>query len=295
MELSRFRGTGTALVTPFGRDGSIDRERFAEHVEAQIAGGVEFLVPCGTTGEGATMTAEEQREVIALTVEAARGRAAVMAGAGGNKTDEVVSRARAAEEAGADAILSVSPYYNKPTPAGLYGHYRAIAEAVGIPVFVYNVPGRTGSNVSAGTLLRLAEIENIAGVKEASGDLEQMMTIIAGRPAGFVVLSGDDALTLPLLAAGGDGVISVVANEAPALMSGLARAALAGDMAEARELHYKLLPLMQANFIESNPIPVKTALELMGRGAAHFRLPLAPLERNNIGTLKAALERAGLL
>lgn len=295
MELSRFRGTGTALVTPFGRDGSIDRERFAEHVEAQIAGGVEFLVPCGTTGEGATMTAEEQREVIALTVEAARGRAAVMAGAGGNKTDEVVSRARAAEQAGADAILSVSPYYNKPTPAGLYGHYRAIAEAVGIPVFVYNVPGRTGSNVSAGTLLRLAEIENIAGVKEASGDLEQMMTIIAGRPAGFVVLSGDDALTLPLLAAGGDGVISVVANEAPALMSGLARAALAGDMAEARELHYKLLPLMQANFIESNPIPVKTALELMGRGAAHFRLPLAPLERNNIGTLKAALERAGLL
>ncbi len=295
MELSRFRGTGTALVTPFGRDGSIDRERFAEHVEAQIAGGVEFLVPCGTTGEGATMTAEEQREVIALTVEAARGRAAVMAGAGGNKTDEVVSRARAAEEAGADAILSVSPYYNKPTPAGLYGHYRAIAEAVGIPVFVYNVPGRTGSNVSAGTLLRLAEIENIAGVKEASGDLEQMMTIIAGRPAGFLVLSGDDALTLPLLAAGGDGVISVVANEAPALMSGLARAALAGDMAEARELHYKLLPLMQANFIESNPIPVKTALELMGRGAAHFRLPLAPLERNNIGTLKAALERAGLL
>ena len=301
MELSRFRGTGTALVTPFSQDGSIDRERFAEHVEAQIAGGVEFLVPCGTTGESATMTAQEQREVIALTVEAARGargargRAAVMAGAGGNKTDDVVSRARAAEDAGADAILSVSPYYNKPTPAGLYGHYRAIAEAVGIPVFVYNVPGRTGSNVSAATLLRLAEIENIAGVKEASGDLEQMMTIIAGRPAGFLVLCGDDALTLPLLAAGGDGVISVVANQAPALMSGLVRAALAGDLAEARGLHYKLLPLMQANFIESNPIPVKTALELMGRGAAHFRLPLAPLEKRHIGALKAALERAGLL
>jgi len=295
MELNRFRGTGTALVTAFKEDGSIDRERFAEHVEAQISGGVEFLVPCGTTGEGATMTPQEQLEVIALAVEVAKGRAAVMAGAGGNKTDEVAGRARAAQEAGADAILSVSPYYNKPTPAGLFGHYKAVAEAVDLPVFVYNVPGRTGSNVAAETLLHIAEIENIVGVKEASGDLEQMMVIIASRPQDFLVLSGDDALTLPAIAAGGDGVISVVANQAPALMSGLVRAALAGDMAEAREIHYRLLPLMQVNFIESNPIPVKTALEYMGRGPAYFRLPLAPLDPGHAGALRAALEQVGIL
>jgi len=295
MELNRFRGTGTALVTPFKEDGSIDRERFAQHIEAQVEGGVEFVVPCGTTGEGATMSADEQREVIALAVETAKGRVGVMAGAGGNKTDEVMGRAQAAQEVGADAILSVSPYYNKPTPAGLYGHYKAIAEAVDIPVFVYNVPGRTGSNVDAATLLRIAEIEKIAGVKEASGNIEQVMTIIGGRPDGFLVISGDDALTLPIIAAGGDGVVSVVANEAPAAMSDLVRAALTGDFEKARALHYKLLPLMQANFIESNPIPAKTALEFMGRGPANFRLPLAPLETEHVGALRAALERAGLL
>lgn len=295
MELSRFRGTGTALVTPFRPDGSLDRDAFIRHVEVQIAGGVEFLVPCGTTGESATMTPEEQRAVVALTVEAARGRVAVMAGAGGNKTDDVVARARAAQEAGADAILSVSPYYNKPPPAGLYAHYREIARAVDVPVFVYNVPGRTGSNVAPETLLRLAEIDNIAGVKEASGDLDQIMTILAGRSADFLVLSGDDALTLPILAAGGDGVISVVANEAPDLMSELVRAALAGEIARARALHYRLLPLMRANFIESNPVPVKTALEMMGRMPAHFRLPLAPLDESHIVPLQAALKRVGLL
>ena len=295
MELNRFRGTGTALVTPFKEDGSIDRERFAQHIEAQVEGGVEFVVPCGTTGEGATMSADEQREVIALAVETAKGRVGVMAGAGGNKTDEVMGRAQAAQEVGADAILSVSPYYNKPTPAGLYGHYKAIAEAVDIPVFVYNVPGRTGSNVDAATLLRIAEIGKIAGVKEASGNIEQVMTIIGGRPDGFLVISGDDALTLPIIAAGGDGVVSVVANEAPAAMSDLVRAALTGDFEKARALHYKLLPLMQANFIESNPIPAKTALEFMGRGPANFRLPLAPLETEHVGALRAALERAGLL
>jgi 4-hydroxy-tetrahydrodipicolinate synthase len=295
MELNRFRGTGTALVTPFKQDGSIDRERFAQHVEAQIAGGVEFVVPCGTTGEGATMSADEQREVIQLAVDTANGRAAVMAGAGGNKTDEVLERARAAQEVGADAILSVSPYYNKPTPAGLYGHYKAIAEAVDVPVFVYNVPGRTGSNVDARTLHRIAELDNIAGVKEASGDVEQVMTIIGTRRDDFLVISGDDALTLSIIAAGGDGVISVVANEAPALMSGMVRAALGGDFDEAREIHYRLLPLMQVNFIESNPIPVKTALEFMGRGPANFRLPLAPLEASHGDALRDALQRAGLL
>jgi 4-hydroxy-tetrahydrodipicolinate synthase len=295
MELNRFRGTGTALVTPFRADGSIDEERFVAHVRAQIDGGVEFLVPCGTTGESATMTLEELKRLMGLTVEAAAGRVPVMAGAGGNWTVEVVERAEAAQDVGADAILSVSPYYNKPTPAGLLGHYKAVASSVDIPVFVYNVPGRTASNVDPDTLFRIAEIENVRGVKEASGNLSQVMSIIARRPDGFLVLSGDDALTLPFVAAGADGVISVVANQTPDLMSRMVRAALAGDMAGARALHYRLLPLMNANFIESNPIPVKTGLELMGRGPAHFRLPLAPLDAKNLGPLKEALQAMGLL
>jgi 4-hydroxy-tetrahydrodipicolinate synthase len=295
MDLNRYRGTAVAMVTPFKADGSVDEDALARHVTWLIEGGVETLVPCGTTGESATLTAEEQRRVIALTVKAARGRAAVMAGAGANDTREAAARARAAAEAGADAILSVSPYYNKPTPSGLRAHYEAIAKAAALPVFVYNVPGRTGSNVRPDTLFRLAEIENVVGVKEASGDIEQVMTIIERRPAGFLVLSGDDALTLPILALGGDGIVSVVANEAPDLMSRMVRAALAGDMGVARELHYRLLPLMQANFVESNPIPVKTALELLGRMPAHFRLPLVPMSEQGVVTLRAALGRAGLL
>jgi 4-hydroxy-tetrahydrodipicolinate synthase len=295
MELNRFRGTAVALVTPFMPDGEIDDEAVARHVGWCIDGGVEILVPCGTTGESATMSAEEQRRVIALTVEAAQGRAAVMAGAGGNDTAEVSRRARAAREAGADAVLSVSPYYNKPTPDGLYAHYQAVAASAELPVFVYNVPGRTASNIAADTLLRLAEIDNIAGVKEASGDIEQIMTIIRERPDGFLVLSGDDAMTLPVLALGGDGVVSVLANEAPDLMSELVRAALAGDLERARQRHYELLPLMQANFVETNPIPVKSALEMMGRGAAHFRLPLVPISAAAAQKLRTALERVGLL
>jgi len=295
MDLSRFRGTGVALVTPFREDGSVDRELFARHVEAQIEGGVEFLVPCGTTGEGATLLPEEQGRLIAATVEIAAGRAAVMAGAGTNDTSANVALARGAEAAGADAILAVSPYYNKPTPAGLVAHYGALTDAVSLPVFVYNVPGRTASNISAQTLLRLAQIEGIAGVKEASGDIEQVMAIIENRPADFLVLSGDDALTLPMIAAGADGVISVVANEAPKLMSDMVRAALAGDAGLARKLHYRLLPLMQANFVETNPIPVKTALEMMGRMPARFRLPLVPLGQESAATLRSALEKTGLL
>jgi 4-hydroxy-tetrahydrodipicolinate synthase len=295
MDLSRFRGTGVALVTPFAEDGSVDFELLRQHVEAQIDGGVEFLVPCGTTGEGATLEPEEQKRVIAATVEVAAGRVAVMAGAGTNDTRAVLGLARGAEEAGADAILTVSPYYNKPTPAGLVAHYGALAEAVDLPIFVYNVPGRTASNITAETLMRLAEIQNVAGVKEASGDIEQVMTIVENRPAGFLVLSGDDALTLPLIAVGGDGLISVAANEAPKLMSDMVRAALGGDAARAQELHYRLLPLMQANFVETNPIPVKTALEMMGRMPARFRLPLVPLAQENAATLRNALEKAGLL
>jgi 4-hydroxy-tetrahydrodipicolinate synthase len=295
MDLSRFRGTGVALVTPFREDGSVDQELFARHVEAQIDGGVEFLVPCGTTGEGATLTPEEQGRLIAATVEIAAGRVAVMAGAGTNDTRANVALARGAQEAGADAILAVSPYYNKPTPAGLVAHYGALAQAVSLPIFVYNVPGRTASNIRAESLLRLTEIEGIAGVKEASGDIEQVMAIIENRPTDFLVLSGDDALTLPMIAAGGDGVISVVANEAPKLMSDMVRAALAGDAPRARELHYRLFPLMQANFVETNPIPVKTALEMMGRMPARFRLPLVPLAQESAATLRTALEKAGLL
>ncbi len=295
MDLSRFRGTGVAMVTPFKADGSIDEAALQGHVETLIEGGVEVLVPCGTTGESATMSADEQRTVIALTVKASSGQVRVMAGAGGNKTDDVATRARAAQDAGADAILSVSPYYNKPSQRGLIAHFESIARAVQLPIFVYNVPGRTSSNILPDTLLSMAEIENVVGVKEASGDLEQIMTIISRRPNDFLVLSGDDSLTLPILAAGGDGVVSVVGNEAPKLMSDMVRAALAGDFPQARELHYKLLPLMQANFVETNPVPVKTALEMMGRMPAHFRLPLVSLADESVAPLKAALNAAGLV
>ncbi len=295
MDVSRYRGTAVALVTPFLQDGEIDREAFQRHVEAQIEGGVDVLVPCGTTGESATMDAAEQKEVIALAVEVAGGRVPVMAGAGGNNTQEVVGRVRAAQAAGADAILSVSPYYNKPTPAGLYAHFEAIARAVDLPIFVYNVPGRTASNIKPETLLHIAEIANIAGVKEASGDLEQVMTIVSERPSDFLVLSGDDSLTLPMIALGADGVVSVVANEAPGLMSQMVRAALAGEFERARELHYRLLPLMRANFIETNPIPVKSALAMVERMSAHFRLPLVPMSEAGTEKLRGAMKEVGLL
>src|SRR5207245_5901513 len=236
-------------------------------VERQIAAGVRLLVPCGTTGEAATLTASEHEQVIALTVETARGRAKVLAGAGSNATAATVDRARAARAAGADALLLVAPYYNKPTPPGLVAHFRAVAQAVGdTPIVLYNVPGRTASNLAAPTTLALArEVENIVGVKEASGDLAQIMAILRDRPAGFRVLSGDDAVTLPLIALGADGIISVVSNEAPDLMVKLTDSALSGGWDSARDLHYQLLPLMEANFIESNPGPVKAALAPMGQ------------------------------
>lgn len=218
-----------------------------------------------------------------------------MAGAGGNRTEDVVKQAEGAEEAGADGVLSVTPYYNKPTSSGLVAHYRAIAGGVGLPVFIYNVPGRTASNVLPDDILRIAEIENVKGVKEASGKIDQVMDIVRQRPDDFLILSGDDALTLPYLAAGADGVISVVGNQAPDLMSDLVRLGLAGDFRSAREIHYRLLPLMTANFVETNPIPVKTALEVMDRGPAHFRLPLTPMEEENRGTLIRALREVGLI
>ena len=241
-----FRGVGVALVTPFTKSGGIDFDAFEKHVECLVDGGVHMLVPCGTTGESVTMTAAEQVQVIEATVRAAAGRTLVMAGAGTNNTADGLNLVKAARDAGADAILSVSPCYNKPSQAGLIRHYQALAEASGLPTFIYNVPGRTSSNVEASTVLELAKVDNIAGVKEASGDLEQAMAILRDRPEGFLVLSGDDSLALPLIAAGADGVISVVANEAPAQMAKLVEAALADDFATARDIHYRLLPLMQA-------------------------------------------------
>jgi 4-hydroxy-tetrahydrodipicolinate synthase len=295
VEASRFRGVGPALITPMRADGSVDLDAFAEHARFCMDGGVHFLVPCGTTGESATLDGDEQARVIERCVEVAAGRVPVMAGAGTNSTAEACARARAAVRAGADAILSVTPYYNKPTPEGLYRHYMEVADAAGVPVFVYNVPGRTGCNLSAATLRRIAEgHELIAGVKDASGDVQQLMTVLTERREGFLVLSGEDHLTFTLIALGGDGAISVIANEAPASTAEMTEAALAGDLGAARDLHYRLLPLMRANFVESNPIPVKTALQLMGRGAAHFRAPLCALGQEHLPTLRRALEQAGI-
>jgi len=266
VRLDWLRGCGTALVSPFTADGTLDEARLRALVERQIAGGVKLLVPCGTTGEAATLTPEEQTRVLRATVETARGRARVLAGVGSNSTASTIERAKAARAAGVDGVLVVAPYYNKPTQEGLIAHFEAVAGAVaGLPVVLYNVPGRTSSNIQAPTALTLArEVDTIAGVKEASGDLAQIMTILRERPAGFKLLSGDDAMTLPLIALGADGIISVVANEVPDLMVRMTDAALQGSWEAARALHYRLLPLMDANFIESNPGPVKAAMALMG-------------------------------
>lgn len=291
------RGCGTALVTPFTATGAVHEARFRALVERQIAGGVRLLVPCGTTGEAATLTPAEQDRVVAWTVEAARGRAKVLAGAGSNATAVTIERARAARAAGADAVLVVAPYYNKPTQAGLAAHFRAVAQAVGdTPVVLYNVPGRTASNLTAATTLALArDVDTIVGVKEASGDFAQIMGVLRDRPAGFRVLSGDDAVTLPLIALGADGVISVASNEVPDFMSQMTERALAGEWDAARELHYRLLPLMEANFIESNPGPVKAALALMGLLEEHFRLPLVPVQEQTRARVRAVLGALGLV
>jgi len=291
------RGCGTALVTPFTATGEVDEARFRALLERQIGGGVRLLVPCGTTGEGATLDAREQERLIALTVEVAGRRARVIAGVGSNATAVTIERARAARGAGADAILVVAPYYNKPTQGGLVAHFRAVAEAVEeLPVVLYNVPGRTASNITAATTLTLArERANIVGTKEASGDLSQIMTILRDRPPNFCVLSGDDAVTLPLIALGADGVVSVASNEVPDAMARLTDLALRGDWAAARTLHYRLLPLMEANFIESNPGPVKAALAALGLVEEHFRLPLVPVQEQTRARVRAVLAELGLL
>lgn len=297
IQLDWLRGCATALVTPFAADGSVDEKRLRELLEYQITGGVRVLVPCGTTGESVTMNDAENQLVIRTTVEVARGRAKVIAGTGSNSTAVTIERSKNARDLGVDAILTVAPYYNKPTQDGLYAHFRAIAEAVdGLPVVIYNVPGRTSSNIAAETTLRLArDVENIAGVKEASGNLSQIMEILRSRPEGFRVISGDDSLTLALIALGGEGLISVASNEAPALMSQLNELALAGNWDEARKLHYRLLPLMEANFIESSPGPVKAAMTLMGLLEENLRLPLVPVQEKTRARLREVLNELGLL
>jgi 4-hydroxy-tetrahydrodipicolinate synthase len=291
------RGCATALVTPFTSDGSIDEQRLQELVGYQITNGVKLLVPCGTTGESATMSEEEDEFVIGKTIELASGRAKVIAGTGSNATAAAIENSKKARELGADAVLLVAPYYNKPTQEGLYAHFRTIAEAIeGLPIVIYNVPGRTSSNISADTTLRLAhDVENIVAVKEASGNLSQIMEILRGRPEGFKVLSGDDSLTFAMIALGGDGLISVASNEAPEHMSRYVNAALEGKWDEARELHYQLLPLMEVNFIESSPGPVKAAMAMMGLLDENFRLPLVPIQEKSRGRVREVLVELGLL
>ncbi|MGH9575370.1 MAG: 4-hydroxy-tetrahydrodipicolinate synthase [Candidatus Acidiferrales bacterium] len=290
-----FTGCGTALVTPFRRDLSLDEEALRRLLRRQIDAGIDFLVPCGTTGESPTLSHEEQVRVVKITVEEARGEVPVVAGAGGNNTAHVIEMAREFASCGATGILSVAPYYNKPTQEGLYQHYKALAEGVSLPIIVYNIPGRTGVNIEPSTLVRLAQIENIVGVKEASGNISQMATILAAVPKDFTVLSGDDGITLPLMALGGRGVISVASNEIPAEMTRIAKLANAHDFAAARELHNRWFPLMEINFIETNPIPVKSALALMGLCEPLFRLPLVPPKVENLARVRSVLESTSLL
>ena len=271
-----FTGCGTALVTPFTRSGALDEAGVGRLARRQIDAGIHFLVPCGTTGETPTLTGDERLRVVEIVVAEAKGKVPVLAGAGGYNTHEVIETAQQMARAGADGILSVAPYYNKPTPEGLYQHYKAIAEAVPLPVIVYNVPGRTSVNVDVATIVRLSEVPNIVGVKEASGNMTQMCEMCAAVPGDFLVLSGDDALTLPVMAVGGRGLVSVASNEVPAEMAKMVELAEAGDFKAARRLHQELLPLMQINFIESSPIPVKAAMAMMGLVEEVFRLPLVP-------------------
>ncbi|HET9216809.1 MAG TPA: 4-hydroxy-tetrahydrodipicolinate synthase [Terriglobia bacterium] len=294
MTLKPFQGTGTAMVTPFTAAGVIDEAALRRFVDFQIKEGIDMLLPCGTTGEGATLDGEESDRVLSIVLDQAKKRVPVIFGAGSNDTRKAVQGTERAKRLGADGVLSVGPYYNKPTQRGFYEHFKAVAE-VGLPIIVYNVPGRTGSNIEASTMLKLAELPNIVAVKEASGNLGQMMDILRSRPAEFRVLSGDDAITLPLIAAGGDGVVSVVSNQVPGPMSQMTRAALAGDFARAREIHYRLLPLMNANFIESNPIPVKAVLAMMGMLTENYRLPLVPMTPNNRAQIQKIAEELGIV
>jgi 4-hydroxy-tetrahydrodipicolinate synthase len=289
-----FTGVGTALITPFTPSGDVDTAGVSRLARRQVDAGVHVLVPCGTTGETPTLSVEEKRLIIELVVAEARGRSLVLAGAGGYDTKEVIHMAGVAEAAGADGLLSVTPYYNKPSPEGLYQHYKAIAESTDLPIIVYNVPGRTGVNIDPATLVRLATIPNIIGVKEASGNVTQMAEICRAVPPGFIVMSGDDALTLPLMVLGGHGIISVASNEVPAEMVQMVEAFERGALPEARYWHHKLLPLMQINFIEANPIPVKFAMAAMGLCQEVYRLPMVSPGTASQEKIEAALRELGL-
>ena len=289
-----FTGCGTALVTPFRRDQSLDEETLRKLVRRQIDAGIDFLVPCGTTGESPTLTRSEHLRVVEIAIEESGGKVPVLAGAGGYNTHEVIELAKEIEERGADGILSATPYYNKPTQEGLYQHYCAIASAIRLPIVVYSVQGRTGVNVEPATLARLAQVENIVAVKEASGNIGQMANVIHEVPPQFTVLSGDDAITIPLMALGGRGVISVVSNEIPGPMAQLAQACLRGDYEAARTIQARYLPLMNVNFIESNPIPVKAAMGLMGLLDPVYRLPMCPPSAASLAKIEKVLEAVGL-
>jgi 4-hydroxy-tetrahydrodipicolinate synthase len=288
-------GCGTALVTPFTAAGGVDEAALRRLVEWQIAEGIHFLVPCGSTGEAATLTPAEQRRVVEITVEVAEGRDPIVAGAGSNDTARAIALSLEMQAAGATHLLHVSPAYNKPPQRGIIAHFLAIADAVDLPIVVYNVPGRTASNIEARTTLALAEHPRIVAIKEASGNLAQVTEIIRNRPTGFSVLSGDDALTLAVMAAGGEGVISVVSNATPRLMARLVDLCAAGDFAEARALAMRLTPWFEAAFIDSNPIPVKAALAMMGRIENVLRLPLVPLGEGHVGAVRLALTKAEAL
>jgi 4-hydroxy-tetrahydrodipicolinate synthase len=290
------RGCGTALVTPFQQNGSIDEAALRNLVTWQVESGIDFLIPCGTTGETPTLSRDEWLHVIDTTIEVVAGRVPVVAGATSNSTQEAVEKAReVASRAGVNAILTASPYYNKPTQEGQYRHFKAIAEAVEKRLILYNVPGRTSANIEPGTLARLAEVPNIAGVKEASGNISQIAEVLNAVPESFLVFSGDDAITLPVIALGGIGIISVASNEIPAEITDLKRATLKNDWTTARSIHRKYLPLMQANFIESNPLPVKAALAMMGKIEEVYRLPLLPMRRDTRSKLQKIATEVGLI
>lgn len=294
--MKRFQGTITAIITPFLEDGSVDVAALKKLVEFQIKGGVSGVVPCGTTGEAATLSDEEKRQVYKTVIETAKKRVLVIAGCGSNDTKKAVALSKMAKDEGADALLHVTPFYNKPTPKGLLAHFKAIAQEVDLPIILYNVPGRTGSNVTADTTLKIAkEVPQLVGVKEASGNISQIADIIRNAPKNFSVLSGDDSLTYAVMALGGDGIISVASNEIPKEMSALTKAALDGNWEKAKRLHFEWLDLMNVNFIETNPQPVKTALFMMGLVKEVFRLPLVSMEDKNKEKLKEVLSSHKLL
>ncbi len=293
--MKTFRGCGTALVTPFAKDGSLDEATLRKLVRRQIDAGIDFLVPCGTTGESPTLTHKEHLRVCEITVEEAAGKTPVLGGAGGYNTREVVELAKELKQVGVDGLLSVTPYYNKPNPEGLYQHYKAIAAATPLPIIVYSIQGRTGINVEPATLKRLAEIETIVGVKEASGNVAQMATIAHLLPDNFALLCGDDSITIPVISLGGHGIISVVSNEIPAEMTKLTQIALAGDYAGARAIQRKFFDLMSVNFCEPNPAPAKAAMAMMGLLEPVFRLPMVPVSEASRVRIETVLKECGLL